>query len=145
MEWGTITEMIMTLGITPAYLLLFALYTFRRDKKRDDEMDKQMAARDNFWTKETQSSQEVFRKLVDTHLADGIRREELMRQESEKRENIIRQEAEKREAMLMRTIDGFGDSMKQLSDTMGEMNKTLIKIDFRLTNIEKDQQRRRDG
>jgi hypothetical protein len=98
-----------------------------------------MSAKDELWKRELNTSNAIFRELINSNLADGIRREEIMRQESEKRENIIRLEAEKREQMLMRTVDGLGATMEKISDSMNEMSKVMVQIDFRLTNIEKNQ------
>ena len=135
MDYVQILEIITYIGILPAILISFMVFFFKKERKRDE----QMAVKEDMLRKEMQASNDTFRRLVDSHLVEGVRREELMRGESEKRENIIRQEAEKREAMLMRTIDGFSDSMEKLSDTMGEMSKTLVQIDFRLTSMEKRQ------
>jgi len=135
MEYAQILEIVTALGIVPAILVAFMVFFFKKEKKRDEHM----AAKEELLREEMRISNDTFRKLVDSHLAESIRREELMRRESEKREDIIRGEADKREAMLMRTVDGFRESMVKLSNTMGEMSKTLVQIDFRLANLEKKQ------
>jgi len=138
MELAGVIEIITAYGIIPGLFFLFILYYIKKEKRREEKREEQMSAQTEHWKNEMVQSNEIFRKLVDTHLAEGIRREELMRQEAEKRENIIRQESEKREAMLMRTIDDFGGSMEKLSDSMNEISKTLVQIDFRITNMEQN-------
>jgi len=156
MDYMTFMEIVMTIGIVPAILLAFMFFFFRREKKleekreeretrreeqqqeREKKRDEQVEIKDEYWKKELISNNEVFRNVIDNHLSEGVRREEMLHKAAEKREEIIRQEAEKREAMLMRTIDGFGDSMNKLSDAMVEMSKTLFQIDFRLSAIEEN-------
>jgi len=144
--YAALIELITHLGLVPAilggFMLLFFKMEKRSEQKRDEQTaakDEQIAARDEFFKREMQDSNETFRRLMDTHLAEGVRREEQLRQEAEKRESILRQETEKREAMFMRTIDRFGDNMDKLSDSIGEMSKTLVQMDYRLGSIERNQ------
>jgi len=139
MDFATLAGLIVDIGIIPALLGIFMCFFFKREKKREDYL----TTRDSEWTSAldncNRAAQDSSQELMKILLAEGSRREELMRIESEKRENILRQESEKREAMLMRTIDGIGNSMEKLSTSLGDMSKTLVKIDFRLTNIENGQ------
>ena len=145
MDFGTVLAWIVEFGVMPVIVSVFIYHFVKRDKKRDEYL----AKRDKDWTESLEKCNETAQKgsqeMMNRLLAEGARREELMRQESDKRETILRQEAEKREANMTRTIDGFGASMEKLSNSMNSMNNTLVKIDFRLTNIEQKQGKGRGG
>lgn len=139
MEFTALLGFIAEIGLMPALIGAFAYYFFKREKKREEYL----AERDKEWSKTLDKNNETAyqgsQELMKVLLAEGSRREELMRQESQKREDIIRQEAEKRENMLMHTINGFSNNMEKLSNSLINMDKTLVQIDVRLTNMENNQ------
>jgi hypothetical protein len=145
MDFATMLAWIVEYGVMPVIVSIFIYHFVKRDKKRDEYL----AKRDKDWAESLEKCNETAQKgsqeMVNRLLAEGARREELMRQESDKRETILRQESEKREANMMRTIDGFGTSMEKLSDSMNSMSNTLVKIDFRLTSIEQKQVKDKGG
>ena len=141
MEYTALLGKIIEIGITPALLIVFVLYFLKREGRREEQQEDQLVKRDERWQKELETSNASFKELVNVLLAEGTRREEIMRSEAEKREKIMRQEAEKREAALMRTVDGFSQSTEKICETMDEMKKAFIQMEVRLKNIENKTER----
>jgi len=123
MELTSFISTALEIGMTPALLLMFAWYFLKRDKCRDKQIADLI---------------ETFKEREKIVLAEGTRREELMRQESERREKIILDSAERRESNLMKTIDGFSGSIEKISDTMDEIKKAFLQMEFRLRTVEEN-------
>ena len=108
-------------GFSNGLLIGFVVYFINRDKRRDKEID---ALKDGFNTQ------------ITTILADGVRREDIMRSEAEKREQLMRSESDRRDASFTRSIDGLNDTMGKMTDGLNEMRKAFVVVDVRLQNIE---------
>ena len=121
MDITGLISMIVEMGLTPGLLVIFIIFFFKQDKRRDEQYDK---------------IRENFKSQMDGILAESIRREEKMRIESEKREQIMRQESERREVMITRSIDGLNNTMAKMSDCMSDMKEAFIQMDMRLQNVE---------
>ena len=123
---------VIEIGITPTLLLTFVLYFLKRDNRHDKQLD---------------DLKQNFKEQITTLLAEGVRREEIMRTEAEKREAIMRGESERRDVMFSKSIDSLDTTMEKMSDCMDDMKKAFLQMDFRLQNIEivMERRERRDG
>jgi preprotein translocase subunit YajC len=143
MDAATVANLVTNLGVVPGLLLLFVFYFLRQDKKRDEQWGAQVKSNEDRIEQQFKS----FHERENILIAESTRREELMRQESDKREKIQRDEAEKREGFLMRTIEGFSGTMKEISEAMIEIKVAQENMADKVDKIENviDKGRRYDG
>jgi len=127
MDAATIIGVFIEHGLHNGMLIAFIIYFFYRDKRRDKEMD---------------GINDGFDKRMNALLADGVRREDIMRSEFDKREKHMRQEAERRDNAFMRSLDGLNETMREMSSGIADMKNAFVKMDFRLQNIESQSDRR---
>ena len=128
MDLYVITQTVLELGVMPAILLVFIWYFLKRDKHRDEQLEAANKSRDD----KLEAIREDFRERI----AEGVKREELIRAEAKQQEASILQVADKREKELLRIIDINGKALEKACSTLDEIKNTLMQMEFRVKNIE---------
>lgn len=142
-EYSALMEFINNSGLSTALLIVFVIFTLKKDAEREKRYDAQtkqtsesVAAVKATADKSIREMQDKYREREKLLMSENAKREEMLRAEAEKREKMIREEAVKRENILMQNLEKQTQSFEKMSASMADVSKTLDSISKRLDRIE---------
>ncbi|MCL2188464.1 MAG: hypothetical protein FWC16_00605 [Defluviitaleaceae bacterium] len=122
MEFANILTAIEENGLTLVLLVVFIIL-YVQQSRRQETLYVEL--------------KENFKERVDTIIADGVRREELVRNETAKREALIREDSSRRDRMFTDSLEKHAASMDKMAVCMDEIKTAFMQMDFQVKGIGK--------